>query len=79
MSFAVRPRVASKSRISGVHFSEADLKVYKEDDMQDSTHHSKGTTGHSMWLRLGIMTVVGFVAMYLLMFTMTRRPTFTKT
>lgn len=25
---------------------------------------------HSMWLRLGIMTVVGFVAMYLLMFTM---------
>lgn len=25
---------------------------------------------HSMWLRLGVMTVVGFVAMYLLMFTM---------
>lgn len=25
---------------------------------------------HSMWLRLAIMTVIGFVAMYLLMFTM---------
>ncbi|MBL8124297.1 MAG: DUF305 domain-containing protein [Blastocatellia bacterium] len=25
---------------------------------------------HSMWLRLAVMTVVGFVAMYLLMFTM---------
>ena len=35
--------------------------------MQDS-HEEK--MPHSMWLRLGIMTAVGFVAMYLLMFTM---------
>jgi len=35
--------------------------------MQHSQH---GNMQHSMWLRLGIMTVVGFVAMYLLMFTM---------
>ena len=32
--------------------------------------HSKADVEHSMWLRLGIMTAVGFVAMYLLMFTM---------
>lgn len=33
-------------------------------------HSPDGKMQHSMWLRLGIMTVVGFVAMYLLMFTM---------
>lgn len=35
--------------------------------MQDSHGENKQ---HSMWLRLGIMTALGFVAMYLLMFTM---------
>lgn len=29
-----------------------------------------GDMQHSMWVRLAIMTVIGFVAMYLLMFTM---------
>ena len=33
-------------------------------------HSPEGNTQHSMWLRLAIMTAVGFVAMYLLMFTM---------
>jgi len=28
---------------------------------------------HSMWLQLGIMTVIGFIAMYLLMYTMIDR------
>lgn len=32
--------------------------------------HMGGDMQHSMWVRLAIMTVIGFVAMYLLMFTM---------